>query len=303
MKILVTGREGQVVRSLVERARPLGNVGVVAVGRPALDLTEPASIAREIERHRPDIVVSAAAYTAVDASEDDLDLAMRINADGAGAVARAAAMIDAPIIHLSTDYVFSGDSARPYVEDDVPGPKTAYGSSKLAGEQTVAAANPQHVILRTAWVYSPFGRNFVRTMLGLAMERDEISVVSDQWGNPTSALDIADGILHIAARLDQTRDPQSFGIFHLAGTGSTNWSGLAEQVFSYSRALGGPWAQASQVPASSYPSKAPRPVNSRLNTDKLDRIYNWRAPQWRDSCAEVVRRLVVKGARQGWAPA
>ncbi|RWE00373.1 MAG: NAD-dependent epimerase/dehydratase family protein, partial [Mesorhizobium sp.] len=180
MRLAVTGREGQVAASLIERGG--SDVEVVAIGRPVLDLARPDTIFAALEAARPDIVVSAAAYTAVDQAEDEKDLAFAINAAGAGKVAEAAAKLGAPVIQLSTDYVFDGSKDGAYVETDKTAPLGVYGASKLAGEEAVAAANPRHLILRTAWVYSPFGRNFVKTMLRLASDRDEVSVVADQWG-------------------------------------------------------------------------------------------------------------------------
>jgi dTDP-4-dehydrorhamnose reductase len=286
LRLVVTGREGQVARSLLERACGLGGIEVVAVGRPEMDLTDAGSVRTAILDARPDIVVSAAAYTAVDRAEEEPDLAYAVNAAGAGAVAQAAAAAGAPVIHLSTDYVFSGEADGPYRESDPTGPQSVYGRTKLAGEIAVAAANPRHVILRTAWVYSPFGRNFVKTMLMLAQSRDTVPVVSDQWGSPTSALDIADGILHIAA--SGPKDGGRFGIFHLAGTGSTNWSGFAASVFDASRKAGGPHAQVKEIATSDYPTKARRPPNSRLATEKLAAAYGWSAPEWQVSCAKVV---------------
>ena len=175
MRLLVTGTAGQVARSLLERGAGHRDVEVVALGRPDLDLERPASVRTAIEAARPDIVVSAAAYTAVDKAEDEPDLAYAVNAAGAGAVAAAAAGLGVPVIHLSTDYVFGGDADRPYGETDATAPMGGYGRTKLAGESAVAEANPRHLILRTAWVYSPFGRNFVKTMLRLAADRDEIA--------------------------------------------------------------------------------------------------------------------------------
>jgi dTDP-4-dehydrorhamnose reductase len=292
VRILVTGREGQVARALLERARFADGIEVEAVGRPQLDLKDPASVLREIGGRKPDIVVSAAAYTEVDRAEDEPEIAMAVNMRGAEAVSEAAAAMRVPVIHLSTDYVFSGEGSEPHSEVDAPGPKTVYGRTKLAGERAVAAANSRHVILRTAWVYSPFGRNFPKTMLGLARQRDVIGVVSDQWGNPSSALDIADGILHIARTMDMIVETERYGVFHIAGTGSIGWSGFAEQIFSASREAGGPAAEVKPIATLDYPAKAPRPLNSRLSTDKLDRVYGWRAPDWRISCTAIVRRLV-----------
>jgi dTDP-4-dehydrorhamnose reductase len=200
LRLVVTGSRGQVVRALAERG-PLRKVEIVAIGLPQFDLSKPASIGPALEAARPDVVVSAAAYTAVDLAETNADEAFAINADGAGEVAHAAAKLGAPIVHLSTDYIFDGTLDRPYLEDDPTSPIGVYGRSKLAGEQAVAAANADHAILRTAWVYSPFGKNFVRTMLNLAATRTEITVVADQHGTPTSAHDIADGVIKVATDL------------------------------------------------------------------------------------------------------
>ncbi len=203
MRIAVTGARGQVATSLIERAGP--QFEVVTLSRPAFSLEDRDAVPAGIEAARPDAVVNAAAYTAVDKAESEEDLAMRINGEGAGHVAEAAARIGAPLLHLSTDYVFDGELDRPYREDDPTGPTGAYGRSKLLGEQRVAERCPNSAILRTAWVYSPFGANFVRTMLRLNETRGEVGVVADQRGNPTSALDIADGLLAIARRTPRRR--------------------------------------------------------------------------------------------------
>jgi dTDP-4-dehydrorhamnose reductase len=292
VKILVTGREGQVAQSLRECAAADPQVEVVAVGRPQFDLLEPETVKSAILAARPDIVVSAAAYTAVDRAEDEPELAFAVNAKGAGAVASAAAEAGAVVIHLSTDYVFSGDAGGEYAETDATGPQNVYGLSKLEGERAVAAANPRHVILRTAWVYSPFGKNFVRTMLTLASQRERVRVVADQRGNPTAAADIADGILRMAKTIAGGELAEHYGIFHLAGEGSTDWAGLARHVFATSAALGGPWAEVEEIATTDYPTKARRPQNSRLSCEKLLRVYGWRPPAWQESCSVVVARLV-----------
>lgn len=290
MRIAVTGREGQVALSLAERARD--GTDVVLVGRPDLDLANPASVAPALAAARPDLIVSAAAYTAVDRAEDEPELAHAVNGAGAGAVAAAAHSLGVPVIHLSTDYVFDGARDGDYVETDPTGPIGVYGASKLAGEQAVAAANPRHAILRTAWVYSPFGTNFLRTMLRVGASRDELTVVADQHGNPTSALDIADAILHIAPQLVSGRT-DVFGIFHLAGSGTTNWSGFARRIFEASRANGGPSARVKDITTADYPTKARRPANSRLSSAKFAKTFGWTAPDWRDSTDLVVNRLLA----------
>ena len=298
MRLVVTGREGQVAQSLIEVARDRDGVEVIAVGRPALDLARPDTVFAALEAARPDIVVSAAAYTAVDQAEDEKDLAFAVNATGAGEVAEAAARLGVPVIHLSTDYVFDGTKHGAYVETDATAPLGVYGASKFAGEQAVAAANPRHLILRTAWAYSPFGKNFVKTMLRLAADRDEISVVADQWGNPTSALDIADAILHAAARLRDDKNFTAFGVYHLAGTGETNWSGFARHILDTSRELDGPYARIREIATVDYPAKARRPANSRLSTAKLTSVFGWTAPHWCRSTEEIVSRLVLGATRR-----
>ncbi|MDQ0994925.1 dTDP-4-dehydrorhamnose reductase [Phyllobacterium ifriqiyense] len=297
MKIVVTGHEGQVVLSLMERAALHPSIELVALGRPKLDLAQPQTIFQAIVDAAPDLVVSAAAYTAVDQAEDEAELASVINTAGATAVAEAAAHINAPIIHLSTDYVFSGEGREPYKEEDPTGPKGVYGQTKLNGELGVIQANKRHFILRTAWVYSPFGKNFVKTMLRLAETRDQLSVVSDQWGNPTSALDIADAILHMAERLQTDPSFNSFGVYHLAGTGSTNWSGFAQKIFEYSRARNGPYADVAGIATADYPTKAKRPLNSQLSTDRFFETFGWRAPEWPQSLEHVVDRILADNSQ------
>lgn len=292
MKIVVTGREGQVVQSLLEKAVPRPDLEVIALGRPELDLIKPDTVRSAIEAIKPDLVVSASAYTAVDLAEDEQELAFAVNAIGAEAVAEAAKNCGVPVIHLSTDYVFAGDADEPYAETDVTGPRSVYGRSKLEGERLVAHANPRHIILRTAWVYSPFGKNFVKTMLKLAETRDALSVVSDQWGNPTSALDIADAIIQVADHLAATPDFSAYCVYHLAGTGDTNWSGFARAIFDESARLGGPTATVTDIATADYPTKAVRPMNSRLSTEKFQAAFGWSPPHWEASLAQVMKRLL-----------
>src|SRR6516164_2333791 len=226
MRIAVTGFKGQVATSLLERAGE--DVAIVALARPEVTLEDRVAVLKGIARARPDVVINAAAYTAVDKAESEEWLAVQVNGKGPGHVAEAAADIGVPLLHLSTDYVFDGTLDRPYREEDPTGPAGAYGRSKLAGEKLVAARCEDSVILRTAWVYSPFGANFVRTMLRLNETRDEVGVVADQRGNPTSALDIADGLIAIVRRLCKEDSPELRGLFHLTGGGEATWADLAE---------------------------------------------------------------------------
>ncbi|MER8904621.1 dTDP-4-dehydrorhamnose reductase [Mesorhizobium sp. M0772] len=298
MRLVVTGRDGQVAASLLEAGQRRDGIEVVTLGRPVLDLARPDTVFDALAAARPDIVVSAAAYTAVDQAEDEPDLAFAVNAVGAGKVAEAAAKLGVPVIHLSTDYVFDGTKDGAYVETDATAPLGVYGASKLAGELAVAAVNPRHLILRTAWVYSPFGKNFVKTMLRLAGDRDEIAVVADQWGNPTSALDIADSILHAAAVLRGDEAFDGYGIYHLAGTGGINWSGFARHILDTSARYGGPTARVRDIATADYPTKARRPANSRLSSEKFAEAFEWTAPVWQESAEKVVRRLARGKARQ-----
>ncbi len=289
MRILVTGRNGQVAQSLAERAGT--GHELVFADRPGFDLADPATIERSVEQARPDLIFSVAAYTAVDKAESERDLAMAVNGEGPGRLARAAARIGAPIVHLSTDYVFDGSSLRPYREEDPVAPVGVYGETKLAGERAIAASGAQYAILRTAWVYSPFGTNFVKTMLRLAADRDELTVVEDQRGCPTSALDIADAMLRVAdvwaADADHGRD----AIYHLAGSGETHWADFARAIMAASAARGGPSASVTGIPTSAYPTPARRPANSRLDSSRFAATFGYRAPEWHRSLETVVARL------------
>ena len=294
--MVVTGREGQVVCSLVERSSGT-NVNVVPIGRPELDLTMPAaSIISTLTAARPDVIVSAAAYTQVDRAENESDRALAINGRAPAAVAKAALELAVPLIHLSTDYVFDGSKSSPYSEDDVTGPQSVYGASKAEGERAVTAEHADSVVLRTAWIYSPFGSNFVKTMLRLATEREEIGVVADQRGNPTSALDIADGIIAVATNLVRSGDASLRGTFHMSATGEASWADFAEAIFAESAKLGGPTARVKHISTADYPTPALRPANSRLDSSKLARMHGVRLPDWRQSVKQVVSRLLQSGA-------
>jgi dTDP-4-dehydrorhamnose reductase len=293
VKVLVTGREGQVARCLAAQAADQRDLEMIFTARPDLDLARPETIAPLIRAVRPDVVVSAAAYTAVDQAEDEPELAFAVNGAGAGEVAKAAASVGAPVIHLSTDYVFDGTLDRPYREDDPTGPQGVYGASKLAGERAIAEASPNHVIMRTAWVYSPFGKNFVKTMLRLAETRDEVSVVADQWGNPTSASDIAEAVL-VAARRLINGDIDAWGICHFAGEGKASWADLAEEIFKISSRHGGPGASVRRIESSNYPTKARRPTNSQLDSGRFRRVFAYAPRCWRASVLSTVERLVQR---------
>jgi dTDP-4-dehydrorhamnose reductase len=292
MRIAVTGQAGQVARSLVERA-PAG-VTVTPLARPTLDLENLASIAPAIAASRPDIVVNAAAYTAVDLAESQEQTALLVNGEAAGEVARAARALGVPVIQISTDYVFAGTLERPYRESDTVAPISAYGRSKLVGEQAVIAATDNHAILRTAWVYSPFGKNFVRTMLRLAETCPEIGVVADQAGCPTNALDIADAILAVAHNLTVRPDDLALrGIFHMGAEGEAVWADVAEAIFAERGAAGHAPITVKRIATADYPTPAKRPSNSRLNSGKLAAIHGVTLPHWRGSLSACVQRLLT----------
>jgi dTDP-4-dehydrorhamnose reductase len=287
IRVIVSGKSGQVVSALREMREP--GVTIIPVGRPEMDLTDARSVARTIETARPDLVVSAAAFTAVDKAEREADLAFAVNGGGAEAVAVTAARLGVPLIHLSTDYVFGGTKSGPYVESDPINPVSVYGASKAAGEDAVRRAADDHVILRTAWVHSPFGANFVKTILRLAAERPVLRIVDDQHGTPTAASHIAGAVIAVARRLVEARDePGLRGTFHLTSGGETTWAGFAAEILSQ---LPGATAVIERITTAEYPTPAQRPANSRLATGKLAAIYGIALPDWREGVAESVRRL------------
>ncbi|MDH0910470.1 dTDP-4-dehydrorhamnose reductase [Rhizobium pusense] len=293
-RYLVTGREGQVVRSLIERGRLEKNtdIDLITVGRPAFDLAQTETIKSAVDEVRPDIIISAAAYTAVDQAESDEATARRVNAAGPRALAQAASVRGIPLIHLSTDYVFDGTKTAPYTEADPVAPLGAYGRSKLEGEEHILDTWHNAAILRTAWVYSPYGRNFVKTMLRVAETRDALNVVDDQIGNPTSALDIADGILAVAANLLSSPELGLRGVFHMTGYGDASWADFAEEIFDASKKAGGPVATVQRIVTADYPTPAKRPANSRLDNNKLQSTHGVKLPEWRVSAREIVTHLV-----------
>jgi dTDP-4-dehydrorhamnose reductase len=297
VKVLVTGRSGQLACGLLEAAVPLG-VEVVAVGRPDIDLVDEKSVARVISRERPDAVVNAAAYTAVDRAEAESAIARAVNALGAEHVARACEVHSIPIIQISTDYVFDGMKDGPYSEDDPTGPVNLYGRSKLEGERAVAKTCERHLILRSAWLHSPWGANFVKTMLGLATVRSEIGVVDDQRGSPTYVPDLARIALAMAIRAAADPAGTRWGIYHAVGGGETTWFGFAREVFRAAAEQGLPIAEAVAIATADYPTPAFRPADTRLNCDKLRLSFGLELPNWQVGVQACVARL-AEWARAG----
>ena len=294
MRIVVTGLVGQVVSSMIERAPR--DVELIALGRPQLDLSRREAVLATLRATRCDVIVNAAAYTAVDRAESEPDVAMRVNGEGAGYVAEIAAELGVPLLHLSTDYVFDGALHRPYREDDATNPTGAYGRSKLAGEQKIAAICPNHAILRTAWVYSPFGANFAKTMLRLGETRAELGVVADQLGNPTSAIDIADALFAIARRMRADSAGALRGVFHMTGAGEASWADFAEAIFSDAAAGGRTPVSVKRIMTADYPTPAKRPANSRLDNSRLRLAFGITLPNWRYSTKICVARMLAPNA-------
>jgi dTDP-4-dehydrorhamnose reductase len=292
MRIAVIGKTGQVARALQECAAARDDLTVHALGRPELDLTRPETIATAIERLAPDLVVNAAAYNAVDRAESEPDVSYAVNGTGPGAIAAAASGLQVPVIHFSTDYVFDGGKGSAYTEADVPSPLGVYARSKLDGERRVAAANDRHVILRTAWVFSPFGQNFVDLMLRLATQRDRLQVVADQTGCPTYAPDIADAVLKLAARITGAdAGGQLFGVYHLAGPDAVTRYEFARRIFAASASRGGPQPMVEPVPGSHFPAPAPRPINSSLDSSRITATFGVALPGLDDALARCMERV------------
>lgn len=291
--ILVIGKTGQLACCLSERSSAISTMRFTFLGRDDLNLEDTNRLADVVAAYAPDLVIIAAAYTAVDKAETDEATAHRINALAPGEIAKGAARVGAPIIHVSTDYVFDGAGRRSYREDDPVSPLGVYGATKLAGERAVEAANPKHVIARTAWVYSAFGGNFIKTMLRVGAGRDAITVVDDQLGNPTSAHDLARILLSIAGDLLAGPKQEYFGVFHVAGIGSASWCDFARFVFMRAASV---WKRKPVVTAiltEQYPTPARRPANSRLDTSKLQAVYGIVPALWTDEAAAVIDSLLV----------
>lgn len=291
MRILVTGKTGQVAQSLLERG-PAFDATVVTLGRPEFDLAAPSGVEKLFAAAKPDLIISAAAYTAVDKAESERELAYAVNAEGPRTLAQAAAALGVPVLHISTDYVFDGSKAGPWREEDAPGPLTVYGASKLAGEEAVLAASDANTVVRVGWVYSPFGANFAKTILRLAGERETLRVVADQAGGPSSALDIADGLLSMARTITSKPERSDLGgLFHMSPEGSATWADFADAICGWLRDTHGRSVAVERITTADYPTPARRPANSRLDSSRLAAIHAVRLPHWRTSLPALLGRL------------
>jgi len=287
-QILLTGGTGQ-VGTEVQRLQWPDDAELYAPGRRELDITDPRSVAACFAKRTPSCVVNLAAFTAVDQAEERVADAFLVNAQGPAFLAEATRQIGIPIIHVSTDYVFDGDADHPYSERDETGPLNAYGASKLAGELAVRAANPRSAILRTAWVLSSHGNNFLKTMLRLARANPELKVVADQTGCPTSAKDIAEVLQRMA--LGSLDGSSNWGIFHFVNAGATSWHGLAEHIFKFEAAGERPAPKVQAIASSQYPTPARRPSNSRLDTTLIEKTFGLSPRPWREAVNEILHEL------------
>ena len=292
--ILLLGRNGQVGHELLQALAPLGQVH--STDRASLDLADESAIRALVRRLRPSLIVNAAAYTAVDKAESETELAFAINARAPAVLAQEAAALGAWLIHYSTDYVFAGDRPQgAYSEGDPTGPINAYGRSKLAGEEAVSAVGGCHLILRTSWVYGPHGANFVKTMMRLAREREQLSVVADQYGAPTSSRLIAEVTAQLARQLPDDGEDARSGIYHLQGGGEANWHEFASAIIDRLRQAQPEAVRCREIkaiPSSAYPTPAKRPANSRLDCAKIAGTFGVQLPHWRDDFARVFEDIL-----------
>jgi dTDP-4-dehydrorhamnose reductase len=285
MSILVVGGTGQLATALAALGQ---GRDLAVVGRPSLDFDQPDRIAATLAAHRPSLIINAAAYTAVDKAESDVDAAFRANATGPEILARYCAAADIPFIQVSTDFVFDGTKGAPYVETDLTNPLGVYGASKRAGEIAALAVCPKALVLRTSWVYAPYGRNFVLTMLGAAQRMPALRVVADQIGCPTAAPDLAAAILAIADQLEQGWHDEYSGIYHAAGTGFTSWHGLASAAFAEAARHGRGRPAVTPIATADWPTPVQRPADSRLDSSKLAQRFGVRLPGWQDALRRMI---------------
>ncbi len=298
MKILLFGKTGQVGWELQRSLAPLGELIALGTHSQNLcgDFTNLDGIAETVRQVAPDIIVNAAAYTAVDKAESEFELAKTVNALAPGVLAQQAQQLGAWLIHYSTDYVFDGTGDKPWLETDTTGPLGAYGKTKLEGEQAILASGCRHLIFRTSWVYAARGVNFVRTMLRLAKERDKLTVIDDQIGAPTGAELLADVTAHAIRTVYQ--HPELTGIYHLAASGLTSWHNYAVFVIEFARLAGIEIKVLTEaiepIPTSAFPTPAPRPKNSRLDTQKLQNTFNLNLPHWQDGITRMLTEILEK---------
>lgn len=289
MRVLITGCNGQVGYYLTEQLKNKLDVKLLALDRNSLDITDEAAVKAIVRDFKPSVIINAAAHTAVDKAEEEIDLSYAINRDGPKYLAEAAQKLDALIVHISTDYVFSGDKIGEYHEDDVTGPLSIYGESKLAGEKAIQVACSKYIILRTAWVFGGHGNDFVKTMLRLAADRDELSIIGDQFGGPTYAGDVAAALIEIATQVHKNNSIR-YGIYHFSGFPYVSWFGFAQAIFHEAKELNilNKIPKVSNITTEQYPTAAKRPANSKLATGKISEYFGIKASDWQEKLANIV---------------
>lgn len=290
--ILVFGGGGQLATELVAAAAS-GGVDLAALSRSSADVTQPEQVGRAVFEYQPSLVINAAAYTAVDKAESEAALAMAVNAEGPGHLARACREAGVPFLHVSTDYVFDGENTGPYAESDAIAPVGVYGRSKAAGEAAVREVWPKHLIIRTAWLYGMHGKDFLKTILRLAAERDELDVVADQRGSPTCTTDLARAILVAADAVEH--DVASWGTYHVAGRGQATWHDLASRIVEAQAPFTGRRPKVNAITTADYPTVARRPRNSALDSSKFEAAFGYCAPHWTESVDRTVASLMARG--------
>ena len=295
MKLLVTGKNGQVGFELTRALSVLGEV--VAVDRQTCDMTKADAIRALVQQVKPDVIVNAAAYTAVDKAESEKEIANAVNAIAPGILGEEAAKLNALVVHYSTDYIFDGSKSGAYTENDTPNPQSAYGQSKLDGERALVKANPRHLILRTSWVYGAHGGNFAKTMLRLAADRDKLTVVADQFGAPTSASLLADLTAQLIGRYSREGGEKfPYGIYHAVNNGETHWCDYARFVIATALAAGKALKTTpdniAPITTAQYPTPAKRPANSRLDTQHFRDTFSLRLPPWQESMQHVLQQIL-----------
>lgn len=291
MKVLIVGHRGMLGRDLLEQRWPAG-WAIVGQGRPTLDITRAGDIAKSLRAIRPDLVINAAAYTAVDKAETEAAMAFAVNRDGPALLAAACRQADIPLVHISTDYVFDGRATQPYREEDPPAPLGVYGRSKHAGEAAVRNSLGAHVIVRTAWLYGTHGANFVRTILRLARERDVLRIVADQHGCPTWSQELAQALVSMCSHMAQQRATFQWGTYHFCGAASTTWHGFAQAIVAEARRFESLRARVVEpISTADYPTAAPRPAYTVLDCDKFAATFAVRPRLWRDGLHDFLKGL------------
>jgi dTDP-4-dehydrorhamnose reductase len=288
MRVLITGCNGQVGSSLTDQLTKNENTTVLALDRNNLDITNESAVKAAVAEFKPTIIINAAAYTAVDKAEEEVELSYAINRDGPKYLAQAAQDVGAAILHISTDYVFEGNKVGEYIESDITNPQGVYGESKLAGEVAVAEACHKHIILRTAWVFGENGNNFVKTMVRLGASRDALNIVGDQYGGPTYAGDIANALIQIAKRID-LGEAIEYGVYHFSGLPHVSWREFAETIFdtAFERGAINKKPILTSITTVQYPTPATRPNNSRLSTYKITNAFSIEASDWKTALTNI----------------